>query len=814
LRLELDQESSLRKAADSHLELLRSEFQAERERYEDRALNHEQQLFKVELCLKETKEQNELLHNQVTSLAKSLERKRAEQMDHLEKTVENVEAGNITLEDDAEINQLRATVGELREVISSMRSERELLDAQADVLKQALERERASSSVVRRSLDECRQEIRILREATKEAGNEDELIDLQARLKGAQEQTVLLRESNILLREESDKLKSSLSVCEKSLADAQNALGPTMKKIRDLEVANSSLIAEKAVIARDADAWKGRVQSLVARFHPIDPEEHSKAIARAEKYEKESETWKSLKAKAEQDTAASKALIVRLNREVSQYKENLESSSQALSILKAEKEAIMKDLNELQASAVTNTENFNNLIRLKEQEIESINSDLNLTKNRLEHLKTLMRKQKQMLGESQILQAALQKRVEDQEALIQRQRNASPQNHSVEGMGNKEAEALPSNQAEFQPNLETTQTSVLKELESNVIQDVVVLIQESEESDVMNDKVLAEAKKDNISDQTPEGFEPKTLPVSKDVESKNEVSSQAAIQASFMKPEAVEKEVQQKDDDLSNAAANVQSISDPNEALESLRGKLMKKKRALEAKAANKGKPQSVSTTADAIPAQSATDTVPTQSATADTKPTQSASADTISTQSTTTDIEKVISPFIPSVADDFSSEKNGLKGRDDEGLSDLLPIDTTKSGTVPQTSSVPLFGSKSNEEFLSAPLSFGTSPTITLPVPSKLLASPSTFGGFSGTFGGTASGASNTFGTGGTSMAPNPFVGAVLPSVPLFSETKKRSQPDNIEEDEKGSSAKQARLEVGVAEEQDVVISEVQTKI
>jgi hypothetical protein len=62
-----------------------------------------------------------------------------------------------------------------------------------------------------------------------------------------------------------------------------------------------------------------------------------------------------------------------------------------------------------------------------------------------------------------------------------------------------------------------------------------------------------------------------------------------------MKPEAVEKEVQQKDDDLSNAAT---------------------------------------------------TDTIQMQTATADTIPTQSAT---------------FISPFIPAVADDFSSAKKGL---------------------------------------------------------------------------------------------------------------------------------------------------------
>jgi hypothetical protein len=135
------------------------------------------------------------------------------------------------------------------------------------------------------------------------------------------------------------------------------------------------------------------------------------------------------------------------------------------------------------------------------------------------------------------------------------------------------------------------------------------------------------------------------------------------------------------------------------------------------------------------------------------------------------------------------------------------FPTDTTKSDTVPQTSSI--FGSKSSEEFRAAPFTFGTSPTITLPIPSKLSPSPR----FSGTFGGTAPIPSNPFGPGGAPAVPNPFVGAVLPSVPLFNETKKRSQPDHMEEDENDVSAKQARLEVEGVEKQDASNSEVQPK-
>jgi hypothetical protein len=54
------------------LELMRSEFQAERKRYEDEAFKHEQQLLEVALCLKETKKQKSCSITKLHSLLLSL----------------------------------------------------------------------------------------------------------------------------------------------------------------------------------------------------------------------------------------------------------------------------------------------------------------------------------------------------------------------------------------------------------------------------------------------------------------------------------------------------------------------------------------------------------------------------------------------------------------------------------------------------------------------------------------------------------------------------------------------------------------------
>jgi hypothetical protein len=126
----------------------------------------------------------------------------------------------------------------------------------------------------------------------------------------------------------------------------------------------------------------------------------------------------------------------------------------------------------------TKTDNFNTLIRVKEQEMESITTELNLKNNLLIHILSLSNCYKQRLEDSEILQDALQQRVVHLEALIKRQSVASTQNQSIEVIMNGETETLPSNQADFQPNVNMAQNYVLQELESNAVPDADASIQE------------------------------------------------------------------------------------------------------------------------------------------------------------------------------------------------------------------------------------------------------------------------------------------------------------------------------------------------
>jgi len=137
---------------------------------------------------------------------------------------------------------------------------------------------------------------------------------------------------------------------EKDLHDTKVVFEPTVKKSRELEVDKAALEAEKSSLAREVEAWKGRVKSLVSKFHQIDPEEHSKALAKLEESKKECATLQSAKHQAGKETSSAKALITRLNKDIAKQRETTESIKAALEKMtkqKADAVAAHKDLDSL-----------------------------------------------------------------------------------------------------------------------------------------------------------------------------------------------------------------------------------------------------------------------------------------------------------------------------------------------------------------------------------------------------------------------------------------------------------------------------------
>ena len=220
--------------------------------------------------INESKKQNKILHNQISSLSQSVQKFQSEKMiaagAHSNVTIDETD-GDSDVGD--EISTLKRNVSELREIVRYLKSESDMNESQLDLARRAVEREKSSSEIIKRSLDEARAELDLVRKAADENNKENSVMEMTERLKNADDQLLLLRESNKLLREEADKIKGELNKAMKDAGETKASFEPNEQKCRELEVAKAALEAEKSSLVREVDAWKARVQSLISKFHQV-----------------------------------------------------------------------------------------------------------------------------------------------------------------------------------------------------------------------------------------------------------------------------------------------------------------------------------------------------------------------------------------------------------------------------------------------------------------------------------------------------------------------------------------------------------------
>jgi nucleoprotein TPR len=289
LRTELDLNAKALANAEAQLESMT-------QNVSDTKVSHEKEtnilrdtVQQAEQRVKEVSQQNELLHNQVSTLAATVEQRMTQGNNTKPLIAAAADEGDVGAaiaaeggsSGEAATAELRGTVSELRQVIQFMRSERTVLDGQMESLKRSVARESSAAVVARQSLDAARVELKLLHHqvqqlqgqggSTSAFMNDDAPQDKEEKKKLAhvEEQLTLTRESNQLLREETAKLHTQLQQQQKESAVAKSSAEPLHTKIRALETKQASLEAQRASLEREAEAWKGRVQSLVSKFHPV-----------------------------------------------------------------------------------------------------------------------------------------------------------------------------------------------------------------------------------------------------------------------------------------------------------------------------------------------------------------------------------------------------------------------------------------------------------------------------------------------------------------------------------------------------------------
>jgi len=404
-RDKVESEVRLRQTAESELNAMKLEFSGERKSHEESMNKLNDALKGAETRLEESRQQNKLLHSQMEVLAETVKKYQSDRIASVSASKDSepgVTAGSNSEESvfetmsPGELASLRKTVSELREMVRYLKSDREMFEAQLESARRTAERERAATAVTKRSLDEARVELKLLQSHGENDASEGDNTSSASHegLKKAEEQLMLLRESNILLREEFERKSSKLTSVEKELVEAKKAVIPVEAKSRELEVDKAALEAEKASLVREVNAWKNRVQSLVTKFNQIDPEEHAQVLERVEAMKKEIESLQAQKDKAERDAASVKALVARLNKEISTFRTSIENTKKTLAKTTAERDALAKRNSSDGSDAAKERDNLKAASQKMEAELSTAKSDLSLANGRVENLMKILRKQK------------------------------------------------------------------------------------------------------------------------------------------------------------------------------------------------------------------------------------------------------------------------------------------------------------------------------------------------------------------------------------------------------------------------------------
>jgi nucleoprotein TPR len=351
----MESEHRLRKTIESQLASAQAEIEAEKVAWASSKAKLEESLLEAKSRLDDMRTQNNMLHDQMASLSVTV--------DKIQSAKAAALMGNDTPADSAEKSPDAAgsvrekQLSDLRELLRFKQSECGMLEADLASAKRASERERIAAELTNRSLEEARSELKVLRELEKDniggaSASEKAMCDLRVKLNSAEEQLVLLRESNTMLREESHKVTKKLSEVQSQLDSLKSSTAPQTKMINNMEVERASLEAEKESLSREVEAWKNRVHNLVSKFNQIDPEDYAQARASVDQLKCECETLKAQKELSDANTTKAEGLVARLNKEIESQKASIAAFKNALEKTKKEKEELSKTAT---SNKITNT---------------------------------------------------------------------------------------------------------------------------------------------------------------------------------------------------------------------------------------------------------------------------------------------------------------------------------------------------------------------------------------------------------------------------------------------------------------------------
>jgi nucleoprotein TPR len=380
---EAQKEAGLRLAAELQLGGMRNELNQQISIFEDEKAALQETASFLEANIAGAREQISLLHTQVEKLG-----------DIVEKDQES----RIAAATEGAVGSAGAAIAqkefsELREIVKFLRSESEMIQSQLDSAKRKADRERAAASVVRRSLDEARAELKAMHDEQDSEGTSgrETVNDLIEKVRVAENQLNLLRDSNTLLREEAEKLRTTV-LSSKNEVDAfktSSASSEEMKKNLDGKIA--ALEAEKLSLKKELDSWKERVASLVSKFHQIDPEEHKKALKESEALKKEMTSLNAWKKTTEEESVRIRNIASTLNKRMKELRTVNEAQITEISKLGAEKATLASASSVGSSAAAKERDQLKEKVSKMEKDAASAQTELKGASDRTDLLRERLR---------------------------------------------------------------------------------------------------------------------------------------------------------------------------------------------------------------------------------------------------------------------------------------------------------------------------------------------------------------------------------------------------------------------------------------
>ncbi|EPS42735.1 hypothetical protein H072_3269 [Dactylellina haptotyla CBS 200.50] len=159
---------------------------------------------------------------------------------------------------------------ELREVITYLRREKEILEIQLELQTQEAKRVKTQLDHTRKQLDEVR--VTLSEERAKESESM-RLATQNEEIKQKMGELTVIRESNVTLRAERDRFAAAAENLRKEVAELKTKIEPLEEKITMLEGDVEVKDGQMKLLQEDNERWKARTNQILQKYDRIDPAE-------------------------------------------------------------------------------------------------------------------------------------------------------------------------------------------------------------------------------------------------------------------------------------------------------------------------------------------------------------------------------------------------------------------------------------------------------------------------------------------------------------------------------------------------------------